>query len=310
MMNSSDLDLVNQEENINILHIPLSIFDSSISFEHPLYHKLILNDVKEINIKNTKIFDVLPSYLDLSRKHPLNDLVDNKNIKFNIEIKMKIIFWNNSREYVYELWHTEDLYPYNENKINDDNDDIIIEYYNSIENKLAGLLTNNEIIYGPVIIVKNKIDILTKKHSITSIRKEEIEDLLYKRYHHKYCFYDDQDSKWKEGSHKGNQDNIYTILFNDNNYKKKQINFMNLYQLIVLYSKDENCFNLLNPTTCIIYSAIDGSNIIDLELDILSRIIYLIKNNITTIPKNIEDYSKDEKFHLTSYQILMMIDVS
>jgi len=230
---------------------------SEISWLDENYAEKITNlNLYEIINNNNDIFmNIIEKYLEINQ--------------FDIsKIKVNTTIVGDEPYYLYEMMYIDFL----------DNKEYCIP---ENENQIANLYNiNNFKIYSNAIIFKTHIPSLSDSLSFCSITKNDIKNILYDRVYTKTVIWDGD--KWEETRVAGNLDDYAKIFFDDDNYEKTDLIFLNhnLYFLYTSsYGEKDICGKLINKLIdkCIIYTMKSEEYRGNITLDEINKIIYLSK---------------------------------
>ena len=183
------------------------------------------------------------------------------------------------------------------------------EYINDFANLIN---TNDDTIYHNAIIIKSYLPSLTDSMLIESITKNNIESLLFDRVHTKVVVWD-WDNGWKETRVVGDLISYVDQLFDGNNYKKLNINFL-LHDINIWYVDDKYgdivCGNVLNIPLekCIWFTMKSDEYRGNLTLNEVNKIIKLslVLDNYN-VPEELTQDKKDKydrKIIYNKYKVL------
>ena len=255
------------------------------------------NDFKILIIKPNKINNISwidKDYTDKIINLDIFNIIDTNNINFvetihsqlnlsdfditNINIKNEII--GEEPYYVYEMLYI------NTEKTQYEIDDNI--------NELGTLLTlNDDKIYSNVIILKSYLPSLNDSMVLDNITKTDISKLLHNRVYTKIVTWD-WDNLWKEIEIPGDLNTYVDNLFEGDNYKKLNMDFLmhdiNIWYVADNYG-DKVCGNILDQPLekCVWFTMKSEELRGNLTLDEVKKIIYL--------SKKLTDYKTPEIFN-------------
>lgn len=180
------------------------------------------------------------------------------------------------------------------------------------ENQIANLYNiENFKIYSNAIIFKTHIPSLYDSLDFCSITKNDLKNILYDRVYTKIVIWDGD--KWKETRVACNLDNYAKIFFDDDDYEKYDLIFLNhnLYFLYTTsYGERDICGKLINKPIdkCIIFTMKSEEYRGNITLDEVNKIIYLSKilDTYSTPPEFLEDTidSSGRKIIYNKYKVL------
>ena len=254
------------------------------------------NDFNILIIKPNKINNISwidKDYTDKIINLDIFNIIDTNNINFvetihsqlnlsdfdikNINIKNEII--GDEPYYVYEMLYI------NTEKTQYEIDDNI--------NELGSLLTlNDDKIYSNVIILKSYLPSLNDSMVLDNITKTDISKLLHNRVYTKIVTWD-WDNLWKEIEIPGDLNTYVDNLFEGDNYKKLNMDFLmhdiNIWYVADNYG-DKVCGNILDQPLekCVWFTMKSEELRGNLTLDEVKKIIHL--------SKKLTDYKTPEIF--------------
>ena len=133
------------------------------------------------------------------------------------------------------------------NTLNEGNDYNYEMIYIDTLNKISELPINNfatminvneEIIKGPVILVKNYVPTLTNNSYFLDMTQNELYKMLYTRGFTKIVLWDDDNEQWREEEVYGPLDDFINKFFDNEHYIKNEICFLK-HNLNILFRKSE-----------------------------------------------------------------------
>jgi hypothetical protein len=133
------------------------------------------------------------------------------------------------------------------NTLNEGNDHNYEMIYIDTLNKISELPINNfatminvneEIIKGPVILVKNYVPTLTNNTFFLDMTQNELYKMLYTRGFTKIVLWDDDSEQWREEEVYGPLDDFIKKFFDNEHYIKNEISFLK-HNLNILFRKSE-----------------------------------------------------------------------
>lgn len=233
----------------------------------------------EKKLMNLDIFEIY----NTNKDDFINMLTTKLNIKSfdtpNLTIKNEII--GEEPYYVYELLYIE---------VKND----------EFENEFASLLnTNGDKVYHNAIILKNHLPSLTDSMVIESITLSDIELLLYHRVNTKIVVWD-WDNNWKQHIVLGDLTSYVNILFDGDNYKKMNLDFL-MHDINIWYVEDKYgdkvCGNILDKPIekCVWFTMKSEEYRGNLTLDEVHKIIklsYILENY--KVPNELTEERKDK----------------
>jgi hypothetical protein len=264
-----------------------------------------INDISWLDIDYSKKLmnlDIFEIY-NTNKDDFINTLSSKLNISSfdipNITVKNEII--GEEPYYVYEL-----LYIDTKNTKYENDSDI---------NELASLLNineDNDKVYHNAVILKSYLPSLTDSMIISSITKKDIELLLYHRVYTKVVIWD-WDKGWKEEIVSGDLLSYVNVLFEGNDYKKINLDFL-MHDINIWYVEDKYgdkvCGNLIDKPLekCIWFSMKSEELRGNLTLNEVNKIINLsLKLTSYKVPVEFTIEKKDKydrKIIYNKYKVL------
>ena len=222
-------------------------------------------------IKNPKLFfEDLYNYLDI-KNNP------------NAHVITKTI--GEEKDYIYQMMFIESNFNKNELELNE---------FGSL------LDVENEIIKGPIVLVKSFVPSLSNEMKFVDMTKNELHKLLRSRGYTKVVIYDGDDSELREEEFYGDVEKFAEKFFEGEYYKKKELAFLahniNIYYTISEYGTKDKCGKLVegNIDKYFAFTMLTNNNRGNLTKDELKKIL-ILSEHLEPPYKTDDKWSEEDK---------------